>query len=180
MKRLPEPIAVITALISIVLFIIHRLTNSDVLFTLSLLFGVIAYHFIYKIVVARFISKTFDNKIGYDKAWFREKKWEKKVYKILNVKSWKDKLPTENETDFSIKDKTIEEIIGATCQAELDHGVNQLFSLVPLIIMAFIGYPAIFIPTTALSFVVEIPFIFVQRYNRPRLIKILEKQKKAV
>lgn len=175
MKNLPKPIAIILTLLTCIFAIIYNYTKTKLFLNISVICGIIDYHFIYRYIIAQVISKKLNNKVDYTLAFFREHKWEKKLYKFLKVKKWKNKLPTLNEDDFSTELKTLPEVASATCQAELDHEINVLFSLLPLIFMAIYGYYAFIIITTTLSAMGEMPFIIAQRYNRPRIVRLIDK-----
>ena len=91
---------------------------------------------------------------------------------------WKKFIPTYSPETFDTTNKSIEEIVGATCQAEVVHEIIMLFSLLPIALIPIFNAPAVFIITSILSMMIDSIFVILQRYNRPRLIKILKRKLK--
>lgn len=119
------------------------------------------------------------------KNWmFKERTWEKhgKLYQErFKVKIWKNHLP--ELADFikfifpkkSIKDFRIETILKymrESCKAEFAHWCIILSSVVFLF---YDGIPT-FIYMLLIAAALNLPFIIIQRYNRPR-IKLIMKNK---
>ena len=122
-------------------------------------------------------SPIYHNKMNYNRWWFKEKRFEKTLYKILCVKKWKNKMPTYDPSAFNIYKHSLEEVIGATCQAEIVHELMLIESLLPLLLIIPFGEPIVFIITTLICVLIECVFIVMQRYNRPRLVKIYNMKK---
>jgi glycosyl-4,4'-diaponeurosporenoate acyltransferase len=115
---------------------------------------------------------------------FRSFRWERegKVYEdVFNIKVWKDFLP-EGGGVFRggfVKRKAdtrsirfLETFAKETCRAELVHWVIIL--LLPIF---FVWNPPLgVLIMLPLVVVLNLPFIMIQRYNRPRLVKILNKK----
>lgn len=117
--------------------------------------------------------------------FFKEKPYERKLYKKMNVAGWKDKLPEWGKLlNFEKKNlhkeitlEYIDQFILETCYAEAGH-----------LGMAVTGFACIFVNSSAnflmaLSFsaanvCIQIPFILIQRYNRPRLLRLRSKYTK--
>ena len=78
------------------------------------------------------------------------------------------------EDFFDIKKRTLKEIIGATCQAEIVHEIIVILSFLPIILSVWFGELAVFIITSIISALIDTIFIIMQRYNRPRLIKLMK------
>lgn len=117
-----------------------------------------------------------------DNALFREKKGETAFYKFLRIHRWKDYLPQNNRTfnkrnieSFDDPDY-VHTFALQTCRGEAVHFLLGLASF-PLTAYALLA------PDVEKAFVVLLklwviystcqwPFIWVQRYNRPRLIQL--------
>ena len=84
-------------------------------------------------------------------------------------------MPTYSPDTFDTSKKTVKEIIGATCQAEIVHEVIMLLSLLPIALIPFLGGAAAMIITSVLSMIFDSLFVILQRYNRPKLIKVMER-----
>ncbi len=133
------------------------------------------YHACVRPLAGLIINMRYHNKMNFNLWWFQERKFEKALYKLLLVKHWKKVIPTYDKTSFNIRDKNIEEILGATCQAEIVHEIMFLLAFVPLLLIIPYGQAVIFITTSIICACIDCPFIIVQRYNRPRLMKIYKK-----
>lgn len=133
----------------------------------------IMYHFWGRIILGN-VTKLFP--IRYDQWWFKERSFEKKLYRLLQVKRWKGKALTYNPELFSMKDRTPEQIANTTAKAETDHWVNEIISLTTLLFPLLWGEFWIFGITAVLAMLFDGQFIVIQRYNRPRLLRLMELQ----
>ncbi len=122
------------------------------------------------------VSKLFKNHINYKQKWFKERKFEKGFYKLLRVKEWKGKALTYNPESFSLKEHTLEEIANTMSKSEVDHWINEVISLSTLLFAIPWGELWIFSITAIAAMIFDSQFIIIQRYNRPRIVKILEKE----
>ena len=82
----------LTAITSIVCFIVYygNYNKSEGILWTGITAFTIMYHFWVRIIMGN-VSKLFKKHINYKQKWFQERKFEKKLYKILHVKNWKDK-----------------------------------------------------------------------------------------
>lgn len=152
--------------------------NNEVLKIICISIGVTLYHFLMRIIVGTLVDLVMKNKANYNNKWFSTKKIESKFYNFLHVHKWKKFIPTYSPETFDTTNKSIEEIVGATCQAEVVHEIIMLFSLLPIALIPIFNAPAVFIITSILSMMIDSIFVILQRYNRPRLIKILKRKLK--
>lgn len=155
--------------------VVYYLTRNAILFSLTITLGTCFYHFAVRLVVGHGIDAIFHNKMDYDKWWFRERKFEPRLYKLLGVKKWKKHLPTYNAEYYDLKKHTVEEVIQVTCQSEVVHEVNMVLSFVPVLFTIWFGSLAAFLITSCLAFCFDGIFVIVQRYNRPRLRRLLRR-----
>ena len=151
---------------------------------LVLLTGIITftimYHFWVRIIMGN-VSKLFKKHINYKQAFFKEKSFEKGLYKFLRVKDWKGKALTYNPESFSLKEHHLEEIANTMTKSEVDHWINEIISLLS-ILFSFI-WPELFwafLISAIAAMIFDSQFIIIQRYNRPRVMKILEKENKKI
>ncbi len=93
-------------------------------------------------------------------------------YIIINYK-----MPTFAPEMLDLKTHTWEEIAGATCQSEVVHLTIVVLSFVPIFASLLYGAFWVFFITSVLSAGVEMMFVIMQRYNRPRIIKMIQKEK---
>jgi len=116
---------------------------------------------------------------------FKTQKWEDdgKIYnRIFKVKKWKHLLPDgaaamkggykkKHLTDFS--KNNLEIFLIESCRAELSHFI----AILPFWVFGFFVPPIVILYMLIYALAVNIPCILVQRYNRPRIIKLIEKMK---
>lgn len=137
----------------------------------------ITYHFWVRIILGN-VSKLFRKHINYKQWWFKERKFEKKLYKILRVKEWKGKALTYNPEQFDLKENSLEKIANTMAKSEVDHWINEAISVSTMFFSLIWGKAWIFIITAIAAMIFDSQFIIIQRYNRPRIVKILEREKR--
>ncbi len=145
------------------------------LLSLCITFGVFTYHFAMRLAVGYIINSIFHNNVSYSSWWFKERKFEKRLYKFLRVKSWKEHIPTYSPSTFSLSEHSFEFLAGATCQAEVVHEVIMVLSFLPILLCIPFGDGWLFILTSVLAALFDGVFVVLQRYNRPRLVKLISK-----
>ncbi len=180
MGALMKIIAILSLLASVALGISYAYTDIEVLLTLAITFGVIAYHFIMRLLVGLIYSHTMRNKADYHKRWYRVGKHEFAFYEKLNVKKWKGNVPTYDRVSFDIKTHSLEEIVGAMCQAELVHETIIPLSFLPVICGIWFNPWWVFLITSAVAALFDSIFVIVQRYNRQRIVKVLERHRQLL
>lgn len=168
-------ITLILGILFVLSLILFFITYLGLFKTLSISFGTCFYHFIMRLIVGTFYQIKFDNQINYKHKWFKAKKFEASIYKKLKVKTWKKHLPTYNVASFNIKNKSYEQIVMVMCQAELVHETIVIFSFLPIVFSIFFGQIFVFIITSLLSAIIDVLFVIMQRYNRPRFLRKLSK-----
>lgn len=103
----------------------------------------------------------------------------KEIIPAAESKLWKDKMPTYNREAFSRTDHTWQEIAQAMCQSELVHETNMILSFLPLAAVKWFGSFYVFLVTSIGGAVFDLAFVMIQRYNRPRVMRIAAKQGKG-
>ena len=153
----------------------YHFTRSSVLLSLAITFGTVFYHFAMRLAVGLGIDARLHNRVDYTKSWFQEKPFEKKLYETLKVKKWKKHMPTFTPEEFDLQSRGPEEIIQVTCQSEIVHEVNMLLSFVPLLLSIRFGSLGVFLITSCAAALFDSLFVIMQRYNRPRLVRLLRR-----
>lgn len=174
-KIISTTIALVVATIGI--FFIYQNTKSDVWLSALITFGTISYHFVMRLFVGAGVNGIMHNHADYEKKWYQICPFEKKLYKILKVKKWKNKLPTYSEETFSVQKRSLDEIVQATCQSEITHEVIAVLSFLPLLASLKFDSFMVFFITSLLASCFDLSFVIIQRYNRPRLVKLVKKMK---
>ena len=143
----------------------------------AITFGTCLYHFAMRLLVGHILNRVMGNKADYRKGWYQLRPFEARLYKRLRVKKWKGKMPAYDPSCFDPQLHSWEEIAQAMCQAELVHEVIALLSFLPLFAAIPFGSFGAFLITSVLSSLYDLSFVAIQRYNRPRILKLLEKER---
>lgn len=169
---------IVFVVLTIIFTLIYQYSSNAVILSIAITFGTTCYHFLMRLAVGYVVNGIFHNRFNYNRKWFQEKKFEKRLYEVLRVKRWKDKMPTFIPEMMDLKVHTWEEIAGAMCQSEVVHSIIVILSLVPISATLNWGAFWVFFMTSVLAAGVDSLFVIMQRYNRPRVIRMIEKEKK--
>lgn len=173
-----EILTTVFVVLTIIFLLIYQRSSNATVLSVTITFGTISYHFLMRLAVGFVINGIFHNRFDYNKKWFREKKFEKRLYEVLKVKKWKDKMPAFAPEMLDLKIHTWEEIAGAMCQAEAVHSIIVILSFLPVFACLKWGAFWVFFLTSVISACVESMFVIMQRYNRPRVMRMIEKERK--
>lgn len=179
MKKVMHIIALIVNILTIVFVVLYDQLQLDILLTLAITLGTTAYHFDMRLLVGIIVDCIMHNKADYHKKWYQPLKIETRLYEILKVKSWKDKMPTYSPDLFSLEKHSLEEIVQGVCQSEIVHEIIVILSFVPILVIPIFGADMVFIITSLLAACLDMMFVIMQRYNRPRIVKLIEKRNKS-
>jgi len=158
---------------------LYRFCGYGVFLTLAITFGTIFYHLGVRLAVGAVFQRTMNNRADLTKKWYQLHPWENGLYQKLGVKSWKNKMPTFYPEEFSPEHRTWDEIAQAMCQSELVHETNVVLSFPPLLASRWFGALPVFAVTSVLAAVFDLMLVMMQRYNRPRAIRIALKQRQC-
>jgi len=111
---------------------------------------------------------------------FRERKWEKHFYNAIRIKEWKNRFGTYDDSLFKIDNASLSKTVIVMTQSELVHWVAFVLSFVPLILYKYFGHLPVLILFCILFALMHLPYIFIQRYNRPRLLKLQKQMTKKL
>ncbi len=140
--------------------------------------GTVFYHLAMRLAVGYSVKALMRGKADHTRAWFRQKKFEEKFFKLIRVRKWKKYVPTFSPESFDLKQKTLEELLGEICQSEIVHELIMVFSFLPVAAVAWFGEPIVFVATSLAAAMLDFTFVIVQRYNRPGVIRLIESQKR--
>ncbi len=152
-------------------FILMRNTSRNAFMTLGVTFMTICYHFTVRLVIGEFAGRINLESFDFDAGRFREFGFERKLYRALRVRKWKKFIPTYDEKQFSFKECSLGDLARATCRAEVTHWLCILASLATIFFSTWFGSTAAFVITGIFGALIDLVFVIVQRYNRPRLLK---------
>lgn len=165
-------VAIGTAILTPLFALLYGYLGYDFLLSAAITTGTTCYHFIMRLLVGALVPDRFD----YRCRWFQQKPFEATFYKKLRLKRWKAQLPTYNPRLFSLEDNSLEQIVRNMCQAEVVHEIIIPLSFLPLFFSSALDGFWPFLITSVLAAAFDSLFVMLQRFNRPRVVKMLEHQ----
>ncbi len=175
MARTMKGIAIGAAILTFVSAIFFSCFSWDVYLSLAITFGTITYHFSIRLLIGTLFQLFMKNRADYRKKWYHLHPWESVLYQKLRVKKWKDKMPSYDRDSFYPALHSWNEIAQAMCQSELVHEMDIVFSFLPLFFSVWFGAFPVFLTTSIFAAAYDSLFVMMQRYNRPRILRIIEK-----
>ena len=173
--RITMQTATLTLLgITVALIVLYWRFQADWMLTCAISFGTTLYHFAMRLAVG-FCVTLFVKHFNHQSWWFCPRKWEAALYRKLKVRSWKKHLPTFAPEKFSTEFFTLPQIVQNMCEAEVVHEIIVVCSFLPLAAVPLAGEFPVFLITSVAAGLLDCVFIIAQRYNRPRLVRIIEK-----
>ncbi len=177
MARTMKLAAVLITAATGVLAVLYRETAGDVWLTLAITCGTTAYHLVMRLLVGLAFSVGMKNRADYGKRWYQVGEREMALYERLGVKRWKRGMPTYDPALFDPRTHTWDEIAQATCQAELVHETIVVLSFLPIAAGGRFGAYPVFIVTSMLAAGCDALFVVMQRYNRRRIMKLVQRER---
>ncbi len=178
-SKLFKAITIALAVLALICFIFYRAVHTVLWFSLTITAATAFYHFAMRLAVGTVVDTLTKNGINCESRWFCEKKFEKKLYKLMQVKKWKHFIPTWEPQKFSLEHNDMKKIIENMCAAEIIHEIIILLGYVSLLFIFFTPDPKeyiwIFAITAFFAGCCDAFFVILQRYNRPRIVKIYNK-----
>lgn len=182
-KNLPHKIMEQTAAVSFIITIcsavLYNIFKLSAILTLAVTGMTVCYHITMRLAVGYVVLRLIRKNINFENVWFSEKKFEQGLYRKLHVKEWKKRMPTYNPDDFSLKLHSPADIVQTMCISELTHEINIILSFVPLLFSAAFNSFYAFMITSVISALFDGCFVIMQRYNRPRMVKLSKKSRKV-
>ena len=143
----------------------------------TITFGTFFYHFAMRLAVGHGINAIMKNKADLHKGRYQLRPFEVRLYKALKVKRWKVFMPSYAPENFDPTRHSWAEIAQAMCQAELVHEVIIVLSFAPLLAAIPFGAFPVFLITSVLAAMYDLCFVIIQRFNRPRIMKLIAKER---
>lgn len=171
-----KTIAAVTSALTVFLTAAYLLLHQEWLLPWAISVGTTAYHFVMRLAVGYTIPMLTNYDFDYHHPWFQPRSWEPAFYKKLNIKNWKKDLPTYAPEQFSRQEHSLYRIIQNMCGAEVVHEIIMVLSFAPLLSVPVFGSSDVFLITSVLAALFDSIFVMAQRFNRPRLVRIYEKQ----
>ena len=178
MKKIIKSITIISFILTLLFSAVYFHTENSASLSLAITMGTTLYHFAMRLAVGFFYDRIMNNKADIGRWWYQPKGFEKRIYNWLNVKNWKGIMPSYEPELFDPQNHTWNEIAQAMCQAELVHETIILLSFVPILFANLFGALTVFLITSFLAAAFDMIFVIMQRYNRPRVIRLMVKEKR--
>ncbi len=179
MKKLIEVAALLCTILTVGSFALYICFRNGLYETLAITFGTTLYHILMRVAVAFCVNKVMHNRADLSRRWYQPKSWEAPLYAKLKVKKWKDKMPTYQPDFFDPKKISWEEIAMAMCQAEVGHELIVVCSFLPIVAARWFHALPAFLITSLLAAAFDLSFVIMQRYNRARIMKLVQKKAMA-
>lgn len=162
---------------TILLFLIYNKTKNAFFLSCTITAGTFAYHFLMRLCVGWIIDHIMHNRANLNHPWYRLHKYESKLYTWLKIKKWKQRMPTYSPELFDTSNRSYAEIAQSMCQAEVVHECIMILSFLPVLAVPFFGAFWVFFLTSVAAAFYDSIFVMIQRYNRPRIIKLMQIKK---
>jgi hypothetical protein len=169
-----KTVAAVSALATAVLAAVYHFFPYGWILSVAITTGTTFYHFAMRLLVGTIVPHCIKSPM--ERRWFQPKPFEAGLYKKLNVKQWKDHMPTYDPASFSLRENSLEQIVHNSCVSEAVHEVIILFSFIPILFTLLWGALPVFLITSILAALFDSCFVMMQRYNRPRLLRIISKK----
>ena len=136
-------------------------------------------------IAAHFVGEALDRDRFNENAYpFACRKWEQggRIYRKLGIRQWKDKMPDMSKVlpDMFPKKLTetdnpmmVRRLIKETCVAEFIHNCLSILFFIGIWMMHDCSLKGFMLGCIAVA--CNLPYVMIQRYNRPMLMRYLEK-----
>lgn len=178
MKAGLKRLTIASLLLTVVFAVLCRIGHSWAV-PLAITFGTFLYHFAMRLAVGYVVDRVMGNRADLTRKWYQLKPFEAGLYQALHVKKWKGSMPTYEPSLFDPRLHSWSEIAQAMCQAEIVHEIIAVFSFLPLLGAIPFGSFVVFLITSVLAALFDLSFVVMQRYNRPRILKLIAKERAA-
>lgn len=176
-----------TAYIYITENVAHTLNITNTKYIVEIILLLLFFLITINVIIPWLVRFLVPKRLFDENIWiFKERSFESSFYRRIKVSKWKGKLPdAERLIHFqrsclprNIDEAYINRFITECCIAELGHlavGISGFFSLLfpiffPENLQLSVG--VIFFVMSVIDLLAQSLFIIIQRYNRPRLIRI--------
>ena len=150
--------------------------NTPVLW-IGIVSFMILYHFGLRLLMGVFTKHLG---INYTHPFFKPRSFEKKLYKFLRVREWRNKVLTFEPDEFLMSKRTLIQIANTMSKAETDHWINEIISITAIFFFLIWGMFPIFLITSVAAMLFDAQFIVLQRFQRPKVVRLIEAEKRKI
>ena len=156
-----KTVAAVTALATAVLAAVYHFFPQGWILPAAITAGTIFYHFAMRLLAGAIVPPFVKHPM--ERSWFQPRAFEAGLYKKLQVKHWKDHMPTYDPTSFSLRENSLEQVVFNSFVSEAVHETIMVFSFVPLLFAFLWGEFPVFLITSVLSATFDSCFVMMQR-----------------
>ncbi len=135
-------------------------------------------------IIFTFLDKYFPKKwYSENNILFKERKIDKKIFEKIRIKKWKDNVPqflkikNISKTSDKIDCEYIEMFISETRRGEFIHLIDIIFGIIFALFLPLKFFFRYTLPILCFWIFFNMLSIWIQRFNRPRLKKALQRFK---
>lgn len=166
---------IVFIMLTVVFAVLHDIYDEGWMLSAYVTFLTISYHFSMRLIVGEAVTVIYRKReFNLDSTGFRIYGFEKNLYRRLNVKKWKLHMITAKPEQFDLRENDMNVLLHNMAQAELVHRIIMVLSFVPILLIIPYGASVVFIVTSVVAALIDLQFVIIQRYNRPRVMRILE------
>ena len=166
--------AAVSGILTLAFGLLYSRSHQGWVLSAAITSGTTCYHFSVRLLLGLVIPRLFA-KVDPSHKWFRTKPFEERLFRFLRIRKWKKYVPTYAPDSFSL-DLPLSRIAGNMCISELVHSFIVPFSFLPLLMAVPFGEFPVFLITSVIAAGVDCVFILLQRYNRPRVLRLLSRK----
>lgn len=168
-------VALVCGICCVVAVVLALAAESDFCFYGPVLMASVFFHVVVMVLSAPLVQAVFKKNFNYRSFWFRQKGFEQTLYRVIKVKIWKSKIVSYDKSEYLFSKHTPLEVIMNMCHAEIVHEVIAVASYLSVLLGLLVDHYLIFLVSSFCFSLCHLVFVFVQRYNRPRVVRIHEK-----
>ncbi len=173
---------IVSAVLTLISAILYAAIGGGALEAILTTCATTLYHFAMRLAVGFAVKKGFPKRIDHQSPWFREHRWEPRLYKMLRVRKWARNAPTFNPEEFDPRERSDEELVRQTCLSETVHEIIVAAGYLSILFCFFFADPVAniwpFFITAVLAGAYDMQFVILQRYHRPQLLRHIERRMK--
>ena len=176
----------------LIIFITNSILSINGIISVSVIYCLIAALFYFLLVVlvdavcvllVRYNPK--DDMYNPDKKIYKTYKWEAKFYSKIKIITWKDKIPELGVLAGFVKTKVesdnpdyLYKFAKETVYAEIMHIISAIMGFIIMVIPPYNLMFNFAFPVAFVNCILNVLPILVQRYNRPRLLRMYYRELK--
>lgn len=153
-----------------------KVYHSEPYFSLAITFWTTFYHFTMRLLVGFAVMRIRRGRTKEDRKPFSLHAAERRFCEKIRIKKWKRFAPTYKKELFCVERSDLKPLMHAMVDAQIGHSIMAVLSLAPMFLSGVLGGFAAFLSTSLLFCCFDLGFVMLQKYNRARLSRVLQKE----